>query len=117
MTVERKSAGQVPYKKNGSAIEFASGQVVRDTAYDYWTQSRETVNVSSDILTDEEYEWLKELATSPLVYTEEVVGSTKYYVPVRVKVDEYEVRKAINDKPTSLSMDIEYSQTNNAQLR
>jgi hypothetical protein len=115
--VERKSAGQVAYKKNGSAIEFASGQVVRETAYDFYTQSAEVLNVSTDILSDDEWEWLRDLVTSPLVYTEVTVGVTKYYVPVSVKANEYEVRKSINDKPGSLSLDIEFSQKNNSQLR
>ena len=59
-----------------------------------------------DFPTDEEYEWLYELISSPQIYAK-ING---YYYPVTIKDTNYQYIKHINDNLKALEIEIEVNQ-------
>ena len=70
----------------------------------FHVESKESVQLNSDWLTDAEFEWLQELITSPMVYSVEDGA----LVPVEINTNTYEVRKSVNDGASQLVIDMEY---------
>ena len=68
-------------------------------------ESKTTVQLNSDWLTDAEFQWLEELITSPTVYSIE----SGVLIPIEINTNTYEVRKSVNDGASQLVIDIEYS--------
>lgn len=68
-------------------------------------ESKQSVQLNSDWLTDAEFEWLQELITSPMVYSIEDGA----LVPIEINTNTYEVRKSVNDGASQLVIDIEYA--------
>ena len=71
----------------------------------FHVESKESVQLNSDWLTDAEFEWLQELITSPMVYSIE----ENALVPIEINTNTYEVRKSVNDGASQLVIDIEYA--------
>lgn len=112
--IEKKDFTQLPYRVDGSGVvTFQSSNVLYDTRTTYASHYNEKLKLSTDILTDLEYQWLRELALSPLVYLQE--GS--YFVPVSISDTNYEQKKFINDKITALQINLEFGEQYNAQYR
>jgi hypothetical protein len=70
----------------------------------FHVESKESVQLNSDWLTDAEFDWLQELITSPMVYSVEDGA----LVPVEINTSTYEVRKSVNDGASQLVIDMEY---------
>ena len=68
-------------------------------------ESKTTLQLNSDWLTDAEFQWLEELITSPTVYSIE----SGVLIPIEINTNTYEVRKSVNDGASQLVIDIEYS--------
>lgn len=58
-------------------------------------QSRESLQVTSDWMTDTQSQWMKELLKSKAVYELRSDGS---YLPVILNMDSVEIKKSVNDK-------------------
>lgn len=71
----------------------------------FHVESKTTVQLNSDWLTDTEFGWLEELITSPTVYSIE----SGVLIPIEINTNTYEVRKSVNDGASQLVIDIEYS--------
>ena len=71
----------------------------------FHVESKTTVQLNSDWLTDAEFQWLEELITSPTVYSIE----SGVLIPIEINTNTYEVRKSVNDGASQLVIDIEYS--------
>ena len=71
----------------------------------FHVESKTTVQLNSDWLTDTEFGWLEELITSPTVYSIE----SGVLIPIEINTNTYEVRKSVNDGASQLLIDIEYS--------
>ena len=74
---------------------------------------KEKLKISTDLLSDDDYDWLVQLVVSPLVYLED--QNTIY--PVVITNTNYEYKKYINDRLTSLAIDIEFGNMLKTQFR
>jgi hypothetical protein len=114
--VEKKSYVQQPFRMDGSgAISYSNAAgVVYETGTTYSSQFKQKMRLSTELLTDKDWKWLKELVFSPLVYLQD--GS--YIVPVSVTNNNYEEIKFVNEKAMKpLVIDIEFGVQLNAQYR
>jgi hypothetical protein len=76
----------------------------------YFNESIDSIEINSDLLTNEEWEGLKELLLSPCVLYE--YDKDNYY-PVNITESNYEIKKVVNEqRPTSLVLNIEYTFNN-----
>ena len=79
----------------------------------YFTKFSENIELNSDLLTDAEWEGLRELILSPVVMLE--VDRNTYY-PVNILETNYPINKVVNEtRPTSLVINIQYTFDNYRQ--
>lgn len=112
--IDKKDFTQLPYRMDGNGIvTWNNGSVLYDTKTIYASKYKEKIKLSTDLLTDAEYLWLKELLLSPIVYFQD--GS--FLAPVTITDNNYESKRFINDKLTALQVNIEFGEQYNAQYR
>ena len=79
----------------------------------YFTNFTDNIELNSDLLTDAEWEGLRELMLSPIVILE--VDKDTYY-PVNILENNYNINKVVNEtRPTSLVINIQYTFDNYRQ--
>jgi len=79
----------------------------------YFTKFTESIELNSDLLTDAEWEGLRELVLSPIVILE--VDKDTYY-PINILESNYPINKVVNEqKPTSLLINIQFTFDNYRQ--
>jgi hypothetical protein len=79
----------------------------------YFTKFTESIELNSDLLTDVEWEGLRELVLSPIVILE--VDKDTYY-PINILETNYPINKVVNEqKPTSLLINIQFTFDNYRQ--
>lgn len=113
--VEKKEFTQSPLRVNESGVVSytTSNNVGYDTRTVYASRFGESLLLSTDILKDAEYTWLKELVFSPIVYIQE----GNYLTPITITETDYEQRKRVNDRLTGLQINAVYGEQYNAQFR
>lgn len=113
--IEKSEFGKLGYTMDSSGVvSYAStGNVYNETRAVFSSQYKEKLTLNTDILTDDEYNWLADLFLSPMVYVEQ----SDYYLPCVITANNYEFRKVINDKLTNITIDIEFGEQYNAQYR
>lgn len=88
---------------------YARGNVVFDT------EETEVYNISTGWISEEESQWLQELAGSPAVYWQIDPADPKKTIAVRITENSYEVKKNANKKLFSLNLTMELAQPNYRQ--
>lgn len=89
----------------------------------FGTKYNDKLKVNSDWLTDDQYVWLTDLITSPVIYLEQTIPAnigvtqTKAYIPVRLINKDYEVKKKVNEKLTQVELEFEVGFNNYSQIR
>jgi hypothetical protein len=73
----------------------------------YSVSQKESIKLGTDFLTDAEYEWLRQLMVSPLIYLQD--GDTAY--PVTITDKKYEFKQVSTDKLTKLDINLAFSDT------
>jgi hypothetical protein len=112
--VDRKVMQGQGYAVSVSGVSFSdTNNVMYDTLQTYSATYKESWRLTSEPMTDAEYDWLDELYTSTSIYTK--VGSN--YVPVMIKDGSYEKKKRMVDGITNIQLTIEFGQVNNSQYR
>ena len=114
MQVERKGYEQRDYQFNGTSVDFMS-TVNRyyESKINHSNVAKWNYKLTSDFLTDDEWEWLADLITSPQILMQ-VDG---YYYPVTINVSNYDYKKFVNDKLQPLEIEFELNQKRQMQLR
>jgi hypothetical protein len=112
--VERKSWKQPAYRVDGSGVvSVKSGSIMHPQQSVFHSKFSEKLKVSTDILTDAEWQWLAQLVFSPMVYLQD--GSTFY--PVTIEESNYEERQYINDRLTSLQLTLSFGTSYKTQFQ
>jgi hypothetical protein len=113
--VERKDYGKLNYTvaADGTVAYKTENNVYHENRSIYASQFEEKMLLNSDFITDDEYTWLKDLIVSPMIYLEE----SGYFFPVIIGESDYEMKKAINDDLTNLTISLEFGQSLNTQYR
>lgn len=115
--VTKNDYGKLPYTVNGSGVVESSttNKVYQEARPVYASHYIETKIYNTDLLTDDEFNWLADLVISPMVYNEE---DNHDFIPIVVKNTNYDVIKEINEgEPQNLTLTFEYGPTLNAQYR
>lgn len=112
---EKKTYQQQSYRIDSSGVSSirTSGNVMYDADTVYAVNYSEKMKLYADITTDAQYQWLSELVLSPVVYFDD----SSYLVPVTITDTSYEFKKYINDKITSLMINIDFGKKLNTQFR
>ena len=118
MNIENKSFSKNPIKF-GDSVTFYDNDLslTRDnnTYYEskvnYGSKYDWTYKLTMDFPTDEEYIWLAQLFTSPIMYAEIKINDTlSEYYPVTIKASNYEYSKYVNNRLKPLEIEIEMNQ-------
>ncbi len=115
LDIEKQDFGKLGYTMDSSGqISYANANgVYNETRSVYSSQYKEKLTLNTDLLTDEEYQWMADLMLSTQVYVEEA----GYFLPVTIAGNNYEFKKIINDELTNLTINIEFGEQLNAQYR
>lgn len=115
LDIERSDFGRLPYQLDSQGVPYYynSNQVYNEQRSTYAVQWEEKMTLNTDILTDAEYTWLKDLIVSPIVYLEQ----DGFFIPITIPQKNYEPRKVVNDDLTNLTLEIELGKQFNAQYR
>lgn len=113
--IVRKDYGHQPYTidSDGQPSYKSTNGVYNEQRSTYSSQFKEKMVLNSDLLTDQEYAWLRDLIVSPMVYLED----NGYCFPAVITDSNYEAKKVINDDLTNLTLNIEFGNQLNAQYR
>lgn len=113
--IEKKSYGSSAYAITslGQPEYYNSTKVYKETESVYAGTWTEKMVLNTDILKDDEYEWLEDLVLSPLAYVE----IESYFYPLKLTDTNYEPKTVINDDLTNLTINIEYGDRFNTQYR
>jgi len=107
-SVNRKDYRKNPYTLSGGAYSYDRLEHSKSTYYSEMTQ-RTTLN--SNNITEVEAEWLKQLINSPRVWMYDTA-----LVPINISTSDYEQRYHVNDKVFNLTLEVEHSFVDKAQI-
>jgi hypothetical protein len=113
--IEKSEFGKLGYTMNSSGVISYknSNNVYNEIKSVYSSHYKEKMTLNTDILTDDEYDWLGDLIISPMVYIE----TSGYFIPCAITNNNYEFKKVVNDQLTNLTIEIEFGEKFNAQYR
>jgi len=112
---DRKSFGQNPYV---GRTDLISGGFVRESKKVFAVSYLTKWKLTSDSLTKDEYKWLEELITSPLVYVYiDDPNNERYWHPVTITETNYQIKDHLIQKDNILELNIEFAEPDNAQYR
>ena len=92
-----------------------SGYVYNESSKVYAGKYSEKMQLTSDILSTGDYDWLAELINSPLVYL--LDSDSQEFYPVMITDTNYEFKDDRINKTDTLTVSIEFSAKNNIQFR
>jgi hypothetical protein len=113
--ITRSSFGKLAYTigADGSVSYRSGNNVYNETESTYAVQFKEKMLLSTDLLDDVTYRWLRDLVVSPMVYLEE----NGLFYPVSITDNDYEPKKVFNDGLTALQINIEFGDSLASQYR
>lgn len=113
--VEKKTWRQLPYRVDGSGVVsvMSAYGVLHDQETTAASRFKKTIKVSTDWLSDTEYEWLADLIASPIVYLE--YGG--YLYPAKITETNYEIKEYIVDSLQNLAITLDFGTTFKTQFR
>lgn len=112
---ERKSFEQSKWKLSNNTMTQTSSNVYNESKKVYATSYTEKMQLTTDILSTGEYDWLAELITSPQVYY--YSPSMSEFYPVMITDTNYEFKDDRINKTDTLTINIEFSDSVNTQYR
>ncbi len=89
--------------KSSGAYDYSKAD---RTNVNYITSTKNSLKLTSDWITDDESEWLRELMTSPEIY---LFDGTDYIAIQEVKESGYEIKKDENGEVFNLSINVLFS--------
>lgn len=114
MDIERKSFNKKDYYNLTQNIAYNPRQ---ETKINYGSKMNWTYKLTMNYPTDEEYVWLAELISSPIIYANFPEIQDGYPMPVTIKNTNYEYSKNQNNGLRTLELEIELNQTRYGFLR
>jgi len=101
------------YRKNPYTLSGTSYTYDRSvhSKSDYYNEMTQVTTLNSDFITEAEAVWLKELINSPRVWMYDTA-----LIPINVRTSDYEQKYHINDKVFNLTLEVEHSFIDKAQV-
>jgi len=106
-SIDRRTFKQNPYSLDGQDYAYTNQDF---NTSQYYTESNQRITLNSDLITEAESVWLRELVMSPRIW----LYDGELY-PINITDAEYEQRYHINDKAFNLSIEAELSFPDKAQ--
>lgn len=97
-----------PYTLSGTSYTFDR---LSHSKSDYYNEMTQVTTLNSDFITESEAVWLKQLINSPRVWMYDTE-----LIPINVRTSDYEQRYHINDKVFNLTLEVEHSFIDKAQV-
>lgn len=121
MDAQRKTFEKPDYKF-GNNVNFydtyGNNRKYYESKINYGSQYQWTYNLTMDFPSDQDYEWLSELISSPQVWAEiRYDNDEKEYYPVSIKSTNYEYSKHINNGLRAFQVEIDMNQKRNGFRR
>lgn len=114
MDIDRKGFGQRDYQLNGNAVDYYSASNrYYEGKINYSNKANWSYKLTSDALSDAEYEWMADLMTSPQILLE----LDGYFYPVTIKKTTYEYNKFVTDRLKAFEVEFEFNSERMTQLR
>jgi hypothetical protein len=140
VNMQRKTYGSNPFSigADGQVSPFAANSVLLGNQNTYAIQQQHSFKLSTAPLSEFEWSWLTELIASPVVYLQlskrntgssgnlesgfgtinhlpaSRLGTSVYHYPVKVRQDNYEMKKSWN-APACLELEVELCSNQNSQ--
>lgn len=112
---QKKKFQRLPWRfANFGALDVTSNTYLESNKV-YTSEHTMKMQLTSDILTTDEYNWLAELVNSPWVYYYDL--NDKKYIPVIITDTNYEFKDDRINKTDTLIVNIEFSEKINTQFR
>jgi len=112
--LSRKEFAQLPYQINASGVpSYDADGVLYGSKRVYNTLSKVSLNMTSHLLTDDEYSWLADLFQSSDVYMYH--EALDRFIPVTIGDNNYEYRTYLNSRMTPLNFTVQFTDTFNSQ--
>jgi len=112
---EKKKFEQLKWTLSGGQMVDKSGYVYNESSKVYAGKYSQKMQLTSDILSTGDYDWLAELINSPLVYL--LDSDSQEFYPVMITDTNYEFKDDRINKADTLTVSIEFSAKNNIQFR
>jgi hypothetical protein len=112
---EKKRFEQMRWSLSGGQMVDKVGYSYNEASKVYAGKYKEKMQLTSDILSTGEYDWLSELIHSPQVYL--LSSTTQDFYPVIITDSNYEFKDDRINKTDTLTVNIEFSIDNNVQFR
>jgi hypothetical protein len=100
-SIDRRNFRQNPYTLDGQDYAYTNQSFNNSQ---YYTEAQQRITLNSDLITEEESVWLRELVMSPRVWLYDDALYT-----VNITDTEYQQRYHINDKAFNLTIEAEIS--------
>jgi hypothetical protein len=114
--IERKSYDKSKWKiVDNQMSQISNTYIFNEFKKTYATKYIEKMQLTSDILSTIEYDWLAELIVSPQVYYFD--KNTLFFYPVLITDTNYEFKDDRINKTETLTVNIEFSGSQNTQFR
>lgn len=114
MDIERKSFNKKDYYYYNNQVSFFPRQ---ETKINYGSKLNWTYKLTMNYPTDEEYVWLSELISSPIIYAKFNEIEDGLLMPVTIKNTNYEYSKNQNNGLRVLEIEVELNQLRRGFLR
>lgn len=115
MDNERKKYEQFKWTLSNKQMVEKSGRIYNEASKVYAIEYGMKMQLTSDILSTADYDWLSELVNSPVVYYLDIASEDFY--PVMITDTNYEFKEDTINKTDTLTINIEFSERNNTQYR
>jgi hypothetical protein len=103
------------YRKNPYTLNNSSGTYTYDrlehSKSDYYNEMTQRTTLNSNFITEAEAVWLKQLINSPRVWMYDT-----QLIPINIITSDYEQKYHINDKVFNLTLEVEHSFIDKAQV-
>jgi hypothetical protein len=103
------------YRKNPYTLNNSSGTYTYDrlehSKSDYYNEMTQRTTLNSNFITEAEAVWLKQLINSPRVWMYDTE-----LIPINIITSDYEQKYHINDKVFNLTLEVEHSFIDKAQV-
>ena len=112
---EKKKFEQFKWSLSGGQMVDKVGYSYNESSKIYAGKYSQKMQLTSDILSTGDYDWLAELINSPMVYLLESNGQDFY--PVMITDSNYEFKDDRINKADTLTVSIDFSDSTNTQFR
>ena len=114
ISIERKTWQQLPYRVDSAGVvSLKTGNVMNSQLSSFGVKFNEKLRVSTNLLTDSEYLFLKQLVVSPLIYIED----NGILYTITIAATDYEIKEIQVDKWNNFELEVTFGTSYKTQFQ